>query len=65
MLKNILWIAISIITLSIALFFFEIFPTEKTRPNHDLIFMLIGIMGGTFAYAYMESVEMFKKNAEI
>lgn len=62
MLKNILWIAISIvITLAITLFLFEIFPMEKTRPNHDLIFMLLGIMGGALAYAYMERVDMFRK----
>lgn len=55
MLENSLKVIVSAISMVITIkFLFLIFPMETTKPNHDMILILVGFITGIFVYYGLE-----------
>jgi hypothetical protein len=55
MLENSLKVIVSAISMFLTTkFLFLIFPMEMTKPNHDMILILVGFIVGVFVYYGLE-----------
>ena len=55
MLENSLKVIVSAISMFLTTkFLFLIFPMEMTKPNHDMILILVGFIMGVFVYYGLE-----------